>query len=103
MVAQPNINANKGEDLGMKTTSENNPHLDHEEIANLAKQIWEREGRPAGRDLECWLRAERQALSSKNPASNLPRKLPVTGTAQSQGASRAIRLPDSTPKPAHAR
>lgn len=32
----------------------------HEEIAELARQLWERAGQPIGRDLEFWLRAETQ-------------------------------------------
>jgi hypothetical protein len=32
----------------------------HEEIAALARSIWEQNGRPDGRDLENWLLAESQ-------------------------------------------
>jgi hypothetical protein len=35
------------------------PPIAQEEIAALAKSIWEQSGRPAGRDIEHWLRAER--------------------------------------------
>jgi hypothetical protein len=30
----------------------------HEEISKRAREIWEREGRPEGRDKEHWLQAE---------------------------------------------
>jgi len=30
----------------------------HEEISRRAREIWEREGRPEGRDMEHWLQAE---------------------------------------------
>jgi hypothetical protein len=30
----------------------------HEEISRKAREIWEREGRPEGRDKEHWLQAE---------------------------------------------
>lgn len=32
--------------------------ITHEEISKRAKEIWEREGRPEGRDKEHWLAAE---------------------------------------------
>jgi hypothetical protein len=36
-----------------------------EEIANCAYLIWEKEGRPAGRDVEFWLQAEAQLRISR--------------------------------------
>ena len=33
---------------------------DENEIRKRAREIWEENGRPAGRDLEFWLRAERE-------------------------------------------
>ena len=42
------------------------PHPKHEEIAALAHQIWENNGRPAGRDVQFWLQAEQSLLSSVN-------------------------------------
>jgi hypothetical protein len=33
---------------------------DENEIRQRAREIWEENGRPAGRDLEFWLRAERE-------------------------------------------
>jgi hypothetical protein len=44
----------------MKTTTEHQTHVGHDEIAQRAREIWEREGRQSGRDLEYWLRAERE-------------------------------------------
>lgn len=82
----------------MKATTQNNSNHDHQEIADLAKQIWEREGRQANRDLEYWLRAEQQMLSSRNPANNVPGKPSTTGTTQVQRPSKTIRLPDSVTK-----
>jgi hypothetical protein len=35
-------------------------HPDENEIRKRAREIWEENGRPAGRDLEFWLRAERE-------------------------------------------
>jgi hypothetical protein len=34
------------------------------EIAERAYRIWEREGRPDGRDLDHWLRAEREVIEA---------------------------------------
>jgi hypothetical protein len=53
----------------MKTKA--NTYVNPGEIANLAKEIWEREGRQSGRDLDYWLQAERQLLSSRNRGNNL--------------------------------
>jgi hypothetical protein len=35
-------------------------HPDEGKIRNRAREIWEENGRPAGRDLEFWLQAERE-------------------------------------------
>ena len=82
----------------MKTTKESERQTNHHEIPNLAREIWEREGQQLGRDLDYWLRVERQLLSGKNPPNNLPRNQLTTGTAHSQGAFKAMRLPDSVTK-----
>ena len=39
-------------------------------IAHLAHDIWEREGRPQGRDLEFWLQAESQVKFSEERQVN---------------------------------
>ncbi len=44
----------------MNTQIQNQAQVGHEAIAQRAKQIWEAEGRQGGRDLEYWLRAERE-------------------------------------------
>ncbi len=41
----------------MNTTIENQRHLSHTEMAQLAKELWQPEGRQLGRDLNYWLRA----------------------------------------------
>jgi hypothetical protein len=43
------------------------PHPSHDDIAFLAHQLWEKNGRPAGQDVEFWLQAERSLLSSIPP------------------------------------
>ena len=40
--------------------------INHDEIARLAYQHWERDGRPNGRDREYWLEAEQQRKATKH-------------------------------------
>ena len=48
----------------MNNTFDTRPVATKEEITALAYQIWDKAGRPAGRDLEFWLQAEDQLLSA---------------------------------------
>ncbi|MGO8676224.1 MAG: DUF2934 domain-containing protein [Limisphaerales bacterium] len=43
----------------------------HDQIAMLAYHLWERQGRPAGMDVEHWLMAERQLLAVQRAALEL--------------------------------
>ncbi len=95
--ATDTVTGNK-ETLSMKTTSGDETRVGHDEIANLARQIWEREGRKPGRDLENWLEAERQLLSRRNETSR-PRENPVTEALSSKAPRKPIRLPDAAIKP----
>ncbi len=79
----------------MKTNSDAQPEAGHEEIAKLARQIWEREGRQAGRDMHYWLQAERQILAGGNPAGNPPGRPAEMGVPRTGGSIKPIRLPDS--------
>ena len=38
----------------------------HEDISKRAREIWEREGRPEGRDMEHWLQAEAELRQGSN-------------------------------------
>jgi len=38
----------------------------HEDISKRAREIWEREGRPQGRDMEHWLQAEAELRQQSN-------------------------------------
>jgi hypothetical protein len=49
----------------MKTPSEQKSALSRDEIANLAWQLWEKEGSQHGRDQEYWFRAEQQLLAAR--------------------------------------
>ena len=52
----------------MKTNS-----LTHGEIAERARQIWESEGNPTGRDTEIWLNAEQQlSANTTGPKQQTP-------------------------------
>jgi hypothetical protein len=70
----------------MKTASENSVKVGHEEIAESARLIWEREGRQAGRDLEYWLQAERElngqaqaaAAATRSPEASRTNKAPTS-------------------------
>jgi Protein of unknown function (DUF2934) len=45
-------------------------HPDENEIRKRAREIWEENGRPAGRDLEFWLQAEREFREAEALAKN---------------------------------
>ena len=49
---------------GNKNVAAVQSRIGHEAIAQLAKQIWEQEGRQTGRDLDYWLRAEQELRAS---------------------------------------
>jgi len=60
----------------MQESSQQTPR-GHDEIAAAAYQIWEKNGRPAGRDVEFWLQAE-QSLNhhaASEPAAATPAAL----------------------------
>jgi len=73
----------------MKTNS-----LTHGEIAERARQIWEAEGNPTGRDTEIWLNAEQQLSAlTTGPA----KQTPFTGARfPESSASAAERLTSET-------
>jgi len=54
----------------MRATTETEPPIAQETIAALARQIWEDEGRPAGRDLDHWVRAEQQLRANRANQAN---------------------------------
>ncbi len=57
----------------------------HEEISRRAQEIWERYGRPAGRDEDIWLEAERdlQQPAVTNPSAAPAPTSPVPSPRQS--------------------
>jgi len=59
----------------------------HGEIARRAYRIWEGEGRPSGKDLEHWLRAEAEMKTARpEGGSEVPTKRQPGKAASSTGA-----------------
>lgn len=56
-----------------------------EEVEHRAYELWEREGRPEGRDLEHWLAAERQLLGADSDVTLTP-----AGAVRSEDLSDAV-------------
>jgi hypothetical protein len=52
----------------MKTPSSTMPS--HDDISARARELWERAGRPEGRDDEHWLQAERELREKKDQGLN---------------------------------
>ena len=52
----------------------------NKEIAECAYRLWESEGRPAGKDVDHWLRAEREltALEASRNVSEVPKPAKAT-------------------------
>lgn len=56
-------------EMNMKNTIEDSIRVQESEIREAAYQMWEKAGRPAGRDLEFWLKAEAQLRTATEVAS----------------------------------
>lgn len=59
------------------------PAADEEQIRQRAYQIWEREGRPIGRDGEHWITAKLELAREAQPAA---KKAPAKRTRASESA-----------------
>ena len=44
-----------------------------EAVRSRARELWETNGRPVGRDLEFWLQAERELIVDSRPLRNRPK------------------------------
>ena len=60
----------------MDTHAQPNPNLDHDAIAQLAWQIWQKEGCQNGRDVENWLQAE-ELLAIRQSVTGQPEVAPA--------------------------
>jgi len=67
------MNATMSHDRPTQTTT-------HEEISRYARELWEKYGRPVGRDEEIWLEAER-TMRAPSPAAEAPRVVPAAATS----------------------
>ena len=79
----------------MRTRAEQSGPIGREEIEQRAREIWESEGRQDGRDLEHWLRAERELRSRGNPNGNGRRHAAPTSAASTggNGVGKALATP----------
>ena len=64
----------------------------HQDIAARAYAIWEEEGRPDGRNVEHWQRAERE-LSSSGPAAPAAGSGPQAARSATDGPTRPPAAP----------
>jgi hypothetical protein len=62
----------------MKTSVDTELVTEKNNVAHLACQLWDKAGRPAGRDLEFWLEAEKELLNAPQDQHNAPE--PKAGT-----------------------
>src|SRR6266550_8592235 len=51
----------------MQTSIRQNTPRRQEQIASVAHGLWEKAGRPSGRDLEFWFKAEQQIARASRP------------------------------------
>jgi hypothetical protein len=69
--------------------------INHELVRQRAFQIWETEGRPEGRDVEHWLRAEAEVRHAADVASPdqpaTPAKAPATRRKADKAAPARVR------------
>ena len=80
----------------MNTATETKKQVRHEDIAQRARQIWEREGHQAGHDVEYWLRAERELFSGGSQSARTQPD-PVPAGAKAQGTRQSAQgRPSST-------
>jgi hypothetical protein len=58
--------------LKMKDQVVSETSISREQIAAMAYEVWEKAGRPQGRDWECWFEAERKLQESMKKAAATP-------------------------------
>lgn len=67
------------------------PQPSHEAIAVCAFLIWEKEGRPSGRDVAFWLQAEKQLLVDCEHDNGVLRPLSAAAPAKSRRQAKKTR------------
>ncbi|HWV98625.1 MAG TPA: DUF2934 domain-containing protein [Candidatus Acidoferrum sp.] len=86
----------------MKNTMEDSVGVKESEIRLAAYQMWEKAGRPPGRDLQFWLDAEAQLRTPTTAASGKPVAPLSPAASDSNGGHKApsVRLAPSRPNSA---
>ncbi len=77
----------------MNETTQQKPVLNHDEVANLARQIWQAEGCKAGRDEEYWLKAEQQLLAASQPGKEPAKNAGAKGKTSSANGKNSASQP----------
>ncbi|HEV2392287.1 MAG TPA: DUF2934 domain-containing protein [Verrucomicrobiae bacterium] len=72
----------------MKNTIEQSVKVKESEISVVAYQMWEKAGRPAGRDLQFWLDAEGQLRAAAAKAASAAPATPISPVASDSKAVR---------------
>jgi hypothetical protein len=70
--------------------SSDRPNSRHDEISALAQRYYDEEGQPEGKDLEHWLRAERElgaSGTSSDPNTPPPASTPETSASSGEELS----------------
>jgi hypothetical protein len=89
----------------MNNNMEKSVSSNESSVSRLAYQLWERAGRPAGRDLEFWLSAEQQLRAATTPrvAASVSETLSNVGAkdtaSKTPRAARSSGAKKSWPKP----
>jgi hypothetical protein len=85
--------------MNMQNTIELSTEVKESEIRLAAYQMWDKAGRPAGRDLQFWLDAEAQLRAATKAASAKP-VAPLSAKApDSNGVHKAARVPVGPSRP----
>ena len=70
-----------------KSIIEQKRALKHEDIAMIARQLWEQNGFQSGRDAEYWLEAEQLLLLTSQPEIDQAKTTPTTPTKSGAAAA----------------
>jgi len=78
-------------------------HPSHDNVARLAAELWNAQGRPEGRDLEFWLKAEQQLRdpAATNSPGRETESAPLAERVKDETAAESVSeylMPASTPK-----
>lgn len=83
----------------MPESMKSSPEPTHEEISACAQRIYETEGRPQGKAMEHWLRAETQLRAERKVHASPPQKRAAKAAPPANAAERAPKNRATTPWP----